>query len=34
VAGTNPPKEFSATDDLTLPPGVDAGKLIAQGISF
>jgi hypothetical protein len=29
-SNTNPPKEFSATGDLTLPPGVDAGKLIAQ----
>jgi hypothetical protein len=29
-ANTNPPKEFSATGDLTLPPGVDGGKLIAQ----
>ncbi len=27
---TNPPKEFSATGDLTLPPAVDAGKLIAE----
>ena len=27
---TNPPKNFTATGDLTLPPGVDAGKLIAQ----
>lgn len=25
---TNPPVEFSATGDLTLPPGLDAGKLI------
>jgi len=27
---THPPKQFSATGDLKLPPGLDAGKLIAQ----
>jgi len=27
---TKPPVEFSATGDLRLPPGLDAGKLIAQ----
>jgi hypothetical protein len=27
---TNPPKDFSATGDLTLPPGADASKLVAE----
>jgi hypothetical protein len=27
---TNPPKDFAATGDLKLPPGVDGAKLIAE----